>query len=100
MATGLSLDVDAFAGDGCGEVSSVEVDEQNIEYATIYTKYQDMFRKLMREEFRYNLDRPDRDYDDVEVGDEVSENSVKDQTYLGMFRTERKYFTFVSEESM
>ena len=37
-----------------------------------------------------NLDRPYRDYGDVEVGDEVSENSVKDQTYLGMFRTEKK----------
>ena len=45
-------------------------------------------------------ERLDRDYGDVEVGDEVSENSVKEQTYLGMFRTEKKYFTFGSEESM
>ena len=63
-------------------MSSEEVDEQDIEYATIYTKYRGMFRKLVREEFLYNLDRPDRDYGDVEVGDEVSENSVKEQTYL------------------
>ena len=103
MATGSSQDVD----DDGGNVSSERIVEDEPEFETIYTKYRSMFRKLVREEFRHSLGGPDRDHGDPEVDGEVSENSVKDQTYLGMSRIEVKSFTTLedaacahSEESM
>ena len=89
MATGSSQDVD----DDGGNASPERIVEDEPELETIYTKYRGMFMKIVREVFRHSLGGPNHDYGDPEVQGEVSENSVKDETYVGMFCIEMESFT-------
>ena len=87
LGSAVLLDVD-----GCN-VSSQTIVDDDPEIATICTKYRDMFRQLVREEFRHSLGGPNVDHGGGEIDGDVSENSVKDETYVGMFCIEMESFT-------
>ena len=80
----VSRDVEAWTAWERGAPRGSEV-EDDFEFATIHTRYRDMFRHLVHEEFQHSLGGPNVDRGSGEVDEDVSDQSVKDITYLGMF---------------
>ena len=79
-----SRDAEAWAAWDRGAPRDSEVGD-DVESPTIYTRYRDMFRHLVHEEFRHSLGGPNQNHGSGEVDEDINERSLKDITYLGMF---------------